>query len=69
MALEKPSADRRFSFAELSAQLQIPLERVELLVMHAFALGVARGTLDGVADVVCVCVCVYVCACVVCMYV
>ncbi|KAJ1925086.1 26S proteasome regulatory subunit [Tieghemiomyces parasiticus] len=46
------SVDRRMSFEEIAKAIRLPLEEVEHLVMKALSLGLIRGSIDQVDQVV-----------------
>mmetsp|Transcript_15466 Transcript_15466/g.19791 ORF Transcript_15466/g.19791 Transcript_15466/m.19791 type:complete len:381 (-) Transcript_15466:184-1326(-) len=51
MVFERPSHDRNIRFQEIADRTKIPFDQVELLVMRAMSLGLIRGIMDGVEQV------------------
>lgn len=52
LVFNKPGEDRRVSFEIISNATHTPLDKVELLVMRALSLGLIKGTIDEVDQVV-----------------
>jgi len=52
LVFSRPSGQRRLKFEEIAHATDVPLEQVELLVMRALSLGLLKGTIDEVEQVV-----------------
>jgi len=52
LVFNRPSGHRRLKFDEIAHNCDVPLNQVELLVMKALSLGLLRGTIDEVDQVV-----------------
>lgn len=52
LTFKRPSNDRNLSFEMISKEAQLPLEEVELLVMKALSLGLVKGSIDEVEQMV-----------------
>jgi len=52
LVFNRPSGHRRLRFEEIAKNTDVPLNQVELLVMKALSLGLLRGTIDEVEEVV-----------------
>jgi len=52
LVFNRPSGHRRLKFEEIAHNTDVPLDQVELLVMKALSLGLLRGTIDEVDQVV-----------------
>jgi len=52
LVFSKPSGQRRITFGTISQTSDVPLDQVELLVMRALSLGLLKGTIDEVDQVV-----------------
>jgi len=52
LVFNKPSGHRRLKFEEIAKNTDVHLNQVELLVMKALSLGLLRGTIDEVEQVV-----------------
>ncbi|XP_020601968.1 26S proteasome non-ATPase regulatory subunit 13-like [Orbicella faveolata] len=52
LTFKRPSHDRNLTFAMIAREAQLPLEEVELLVMKALSLGLVKGSIDEVEQMV-----------------
>jgi 26S proteasome regulatory subunit N9 len=52
LVFNRPSGHRRLRFEEIAQNTDVPLNQVELLVMKALSLGLLRGNIDEVDQVV-----------------
>lgn len=52
MSFNRPANDRSLSFKEIASEAKIPLHEVELLVMKALSIGLVKGSIDEVNQVV-----------------
>jgi len=52
LTFKRPSNDRNLSFEVIAKEAQLPLEEVELLVMKALSLGLVKGSIDEVEQMV-----------------
>lgn len=52
LTFKRPSNDRNLTFAMIAREAQLPLEEVELLVMKALSLGLVKGSIDEVEQMV-----------------
>lgn len=52
LSFKKRSADRSFSFALIAQETRLPANEVELLVMKALSIGLIKGSIDEVNQVV-----------------
>lgn len=52
MSFNRPPNDRSLSFKEIATEAKIPLHEVELLVMKALSIGLLKGSIDEVNQVV-----------------
>lgn len=52
LTFKRPSNDRNLTFEMIAKEAQLPLEEVELLVMKALSLGLVKGSIDEVEQMV-----------------
>jgi 26S proteasome regulatory subunit N9 len=52
LVFERPSHERNIPFADIMARVKIPLDQVEWLIMRAMSLGLIRGLMDEVEQLV-----------------
>jgi len=52
LTFKRPSHDRNLSFEVIAKEAQVPHDQVELLVMKALSLGLVKGSIDEVEQVV-----------------
>ncbi|KAL9984813.1 hypothetical protein ACROYT_G007148 [Oculina patagonica] len=52
LTFKRPSNDRNLTFEVIAREAQLPLEEVELLVMKALSLGLVKGSIDEVEQMV-----------------
>ncbi|KAJ7379184.1 26S proteasome non-ATPase regulatory subunit 13 [Desmophyllum pertusum] len=52
LTFKRPSHDRNLSFEMISKEAQLPIDEVELLVMKALCLGLVKGSIDEVEQMV-----------------
>jgi 26S proteasome regulatory subunit N9 len=48
LAARKPSGERAIAFEEVAAEVRLPVEQVEWVLMRALSLGLIRGSIDEV---------------------
>ena len=51
LAERKPPAERSLTFSEVAAEIRLPTDQVEWVLMRAFSLGLLRGTIDQIEAV------------------
>lgn len=52
IAFERPSHDRLIAFADIASRTRIPIDQVEWVLMRAMSLGLLKGLIDEVEQVV-----------------
>lgn len=52
LIFHRPSNERNISFADIAAATRLPLIQVEWLVMRALSLGLIKGSIDQVDQIV-----------------
>uniref|UniRef100_A0A6U3XGS4 PCI domain-containing protein n=1 Tax=Ditylum brightwellii TaxID=49249 RepID=A0A6U3XGS4_9STRA len=52
MVFERPSSERTLSFEDIAERIQMPKDAVELVIMRALSLGLIKGCMDQVDEIV-----------------
>jgi len=52
MIFERPSSERTLSFSDIASRTNMPLDKVEWIVMRALSLGLIKGSMDQVDQTV-----------------
>eukprot|EP00957_Ditylum_brightwellii_P192307 14639550-Ditylum_brightwellii.AAC.1 len=52
MVFERPSSERTLSFVDIAERIQMPKDAVELVIMRALSLGLIKGCMDQVDEIV-----------------
>jgi 26S proteasome regulatory subunit N9 len=52
LASQRSAAERSITFTELAGATRLPLEQIEWLLMRAMSLGLIRGSIDEVDQII-----------------
>lgn len=52
LASQRPAAERSVSFVDIAAATRLPVDQVEWVLMRAMSLGLIRGSMDEVDQIV-----------------